>query len=128
MIGERIKELRQTLGSNQQKFGAKIGMSQTAIAKYEADLREPPETVILSIIREYGCSETWLRTGEGEMFPDLTWQTKVAAYVGRVLTEAGAGAELQQAALDFFATVPPEIWDVMGEKAKEVLDRHFPEK
>lgn len=128
MIGERIKELRKAMGCTQQKFGAKIGMSQTTIAKYEADLREVPETVILSIIREYGCSETWLRTGEGEMFPDLTWQTKVAAYVGRVLTEAGAGAELQQAALDFFATVPPEIWDVMGEKAKEVLSRHFPEK
>ena len=64
----RIKELRKSLGLNQTEFGSRLGVAQSTVGGWEGGFREVPESIILSIVREFGCSETWLRTGEGEMF------------------------------------------------------------
>lgn len=63
----RIKELRKSLGLNQSEFAEKIGMVPSAISNYEAGTRVPSDAIIKSICREFGVSETWLRTGAGEM-------------------------------------------------------------
>ena len=63
----RIKELRKSLGLNQTEFGAKIGVATSAISGYELGTISPSNAIIKSICREYGVSETWLRTGAGEM-------------------------------------------------------------
>lgn len=68
---DRIKELRRELGLNQTDFGSRIGVKQTTVAGYENGTRAPLDTVITSICREFNVSETWLRTGEGEMFNQL---------------------------------------------------------
>lgn len=67
-MNQRIKAIRSALGMNQTEFGERIGVKQTTIAGYENGSRTPSDAVILSISREFGISETWLRTGDGEMF------------------------------------------------------------
>ena len=64
---DRIKELRKSLNLTQTEFGAKIGVTTSAISGYELGTRVPSDAIILSICREYGISDTWLRTGYGEM-------------------------------------------------------------
>lgn len=68
MIGERIKKLRKTLDLTQQGFCERIGIKRNTIAKYETNRGEPIDAVVSLICREFNVSETWLRTGEGEMF------------------------------------------------------------
>lgn len=63
----RIKELRKSLGLNQTEFGAKIGVATSAISGYELGTISPSNAIIKSICREFRVSETWLRTGAGEM-------------------------------------------------------------
>ena len=58
------------------------------------------------------------------MFRERSWQEEVAKYVGEVRSSQGAGAELQKMILEFFAKIPQDMWDELGEKAKEVLDNH----
>lgn len=70
-MNERIKQLRLALGLNQSDFGERIKVKQTTIAGYESGARVPRDSVIASICRLYNVNETWLRTGEGEMFLDL---------------------------------------------------------
>lgn len=67
-MNERIKQIRKELNLNQTEFGAKIGLTQGAIAGYETGKRVPIDAVILSICNTFGVNETWLRTGTGEMF------------------------------------------------------------
>lgn len=67
-MNQRIKAIRSALGMNQTEFGERIGVKQTTIAGYENGSRTPSDAVILSISREFEISETWLRTGDGEMF------------------------------------------------------------
>lgn len=70
MIGldERIKKLRKALDLTQREFGDRIGVKPNTIATYEIGRNQPIDAVISLICREFNVSETWLRTGEGEMF------------------------------------------------------------
>ncbi len=67
-IGNRIRLIRKQAGLNQTEFGAKIGLKQTAIGLYENDQRGVADRTILLICEKFGINETWLRTGNGEMF------------------------------------------------------------
>lgn len=70
-MNERIKELRKILELNQTDFGNRIGIKQGSVAAYESGARIPIDAVIISICREFGVNEEWLRSGEGEMFCKL---------------------------------------------------------
>ena len=65
---ERLKKLRKALDLTQQEFADRIGISRGNIATYETRDGSPGSSVINLICREFNVSETWLRTGEGEMF------------------------------------------------------------
>ena len=66
-LNERLKKLRKALDLTQQEFADRIGVKRNTIATYEIGRNTPLDAVIASICREFNVSETWLRTGEGEM-------------------------------------------------------------
>lgn len=68
--GERIKEIRKTLGLTLEKFGEKLGVTKTAISRIEKGERGLTEQMTKSICREFSVDYIWLTTGEGEMFVD----------------------------------------------------------
>lgn len=69
---------------SQAEMASKIGVTGPAIARYEAGNREIPESMILSICREFNVNRAWLESGEGEMFasrdPDATIDKIVERY------------------------------------------------
>lgn len=67
-MNERLKKLRKALDLTQQEFGDRIGIKRNTLANYEIGRNEPIDAVINLICREFNVSETWLRTGDGEMF------------------------------------------------------------
>ena len=84
-MNERIRLLRKELGLNQSDFGNKIGVKQGTVAGYESGARTPLDAVVSSICREFDVNEEWLRTGEGEMFEQMTEQQKLLKYTGMLL-------------------------------------------
>lgn len=72
-MNERIKQIRRELGLTQTEFAERIGLKQNSIALIESGKRNISDQAILSICREYGVNEEWLRTGIGEkMTPDAS--------------------------------------------------------
>lgn len=67
-MNERIKELRLTLGLSLEAFAARIGLGKSSLSKAERGKNGISNSIVLSICREYGVNETWLRTGKGAMF------------------------------------------------------------
>ena len=65
---ERVMKLRNHLKMSQEEFGKKIGLTRFTISNLESGKRNITERVIADICREYRVNESWLRTGEGEMF------------------------------------------------------------
>lgn len=70
-MNTRISNIRKALGLTQEKFAARIGLTRNFVWMIEKGERVPSDRTISDICREFNVSETWLRTGEGEMFNQL---------------------------------------------------------
>jgi len=68
--GERVREVRKTLGLTLDKFGGHIGIKKSALSSIENGKSNLTDANIKSICREFGVDYIWLTTGEGNMFVD----------------------------------------------------------
>ena len=68
--GERIREVRNTLGLTLEKFGDRLGVTKVAISNIEKGKRNLTEQMTKAICREFNVDYMWLTTGDGEMFID----------------------------------------------------------
>ena len=84
---DRIRKIRRDLDLTQQEFADRIGIKRNTIANYETGRNEPIDSVVSLICREFGVNEEWLRTGEGEMFEQITEQQKLLKYTGMLLKD-----------------------------------------
>lgn len=84
-MNERLKKLRKTLDLTQQEFADKIGSKRNTIAKYETDTNVPSAAVISLICREFNVNENWLRTGEGDMFMEMSRDEQIEEFIGDLL-------------------------------------------
>jgi transcriptional regulator with XRE-family HTH domain len=71
-MNKRLKELRKTLKLNQSDFAAKIGIAQSGYSQIETGENALTEQNIKLICFIYGVNDSWLRTGEGEMFSRMS--------------------------------------------------------
>jgi len=78
LINQRIKELRQKIGLNQRDFSKLLSLSGGYISGVEINLRKVNDRLIKLIIAEFGVSEEWLRSGNGEMFMEEKSDVKAA--------------------------------------------------
>lgn len=84
-MNNRIKEIRKTKNLTQVEFAARLGLKQNSIAQIEMGKRNPSDQVILSICREFGVNELWLRTGEGAMEKQLDRYQELSAFFGDLM-------------------------------------------
>lgn len=87
-MNTRFKELRKRLALNQEEMGNKLGVTNTAISKWENGERGIPDSAIISICREFGVNEVWLRTGVGDMFRPRSEAAELAELVSTRLVDA----------------------------------------
>lgn len=67
-INERVKMIRKAIGLNQTSFGKRIAIAQGYLTNIENGRRDVTEKTLKLICLEFNVNESWLRTGEGEMF------------------------------------------------------------
>lgn len=67
-IGQRIKQVRKESGLTQAKFADRLNLKKSTVGNYEVGLLIPSDRTIADICRVFDINETWLRTGEGEMY------------------------------------------------------------
>lgn len=79
---DRIKALRKKLGLTQQAIADVAGIKRNTVAQYEMGRNEPTSAVITLICKTYNVNETWLRTGEGEMFVQRTRSQEIVDFMG----------------------------------------------
>lgn len=82
---ERLLQLRKALNKTQDEFGKDVGVSRSVIKNIEYNLTEPKPTFVTLICRTYGVSQTWLETGEGDMFEPQTQDEELAQLFGDLL-------------------------------------------
>ena len=109
-IGERIKQVRMTSGLSQEKFGAKIKIKGPSVSTIESGKSNASDQTISLICKEFGVSETWLRTGEGEMMVPRTDDEKITELLDDVLASK---PDVRRRLISALARLDPEDWDLI---------------
>lgn len=88
-LNERLKKLRKILDMTQQEFADKVGTPRDNIGGYETGRRKPSDAVISLICKtdfsRGRVNENWLRTGEGDMFTEMSRDEQIEKFVGDLL-------------------------------------------
>ena len=117
-LNERIKKLRKVLDLTQREFADRIGIKQNSVALIEGG-RNTSDQTIISICREFNVNETWLRTGEGEMFVAQTREDEIAAAVQRLMS--GESADFKRRLITALSTLKEEHWELLEQKLLEIV-------
>ena len=116
----RLKAVRKAVGLTQQEFADRLGIKRGAVANYEIGRNDPIDAVISLICREFGVNETWLRTGEGEMFAPVDPENQLMEWAGRVLADSSDSFRARFVRMMMGLT--DTEWAVLEEKARQLLD------
>lgn len=125
-MNERIKLLRKALELNQTDFGARIGVKQGTVAAYESGARVPLDSVIVSICREFGVSESWLRSGEGDMFLQLSREEEITKFCKSIIRDPDS--EFQRQFVSVLARLEPAQWQLLSDMADKLLAQRDAQK
>lgn len=83
---KRIAAIIKHYGLTNTTFGKRIGLSQPRISAFINGKAVPSDRTIADICREFGVSEHWLRTGEGEMLVLTDAETELADFCADILS------------------------------------------
>lgn len=119
-MNDRIKQIRKKAGLTQIEFGERIGVKGNTVTGYETGLRSPTNAVIKSICEAFSVNETWLRTGEGEMFVQLNHKEKTVRFMADVAKLNGLDPEegLIARMIDFLSDMSVEEWKMIATLAE----------
>ena len=98
--GDRVKEIRKSLGLTLEKFGQRIGVGKSTISDIENGRRSLSEHMTKSICREFGVDYMWLTTlGKGKclLIPTMIfWRPSTGSWQGKMnfIRNCCAGAPL----------------------------------
>ena len=117
-IGERVKELRKQVNLTQQAFADRLNLKRNTVGSYEVNVVEPSDRTISDICREFNVNETWLRTGEGEMFNQITRSEKITAFLADIT--ADEGDDFKRRFVEMLAELEPEDWKLLERMAEKL--------
>ena len=119
---KRLKKLRNELEMTQQEFADVLGTARGNISAYEVGKNAPSDAVISLICKtdfpKGRVNETWLRTGEGEMFIEASRDEQIAAFVGGILKDEEY--TFQKKFISMLAALDESDWEVL-QKMVELL-------
>lgn len=121
--GERIKELRKYLDLTMEKFGERLGVGKTAISKLENNERNLTDQMAISICREFNVNETWLRTGEGDMFEPMSRGETIAQFAGELMKDEDDS--FRRRLIEALAQLDEKEWEILEGIAKKLTKKDW---
>ena len=115
--GERVNEVRKSLGLTLEKFGEKLGVTKTTISRIEKGVNNLTDQMAISICREYNVNYDYLMYGEGEMFDDLP-QT----IVDELCTQYELN-DFDKALVEMYVSLPAESRERIKEYMKQLVKK-----
>ncbi len=119
-IGERIKAVRKAKGLTQVQFADMIGIAGASLSLLESGRNNPSRQTIMAICSQFGISEEWISTGDGEMFEELDPDEELMRFVGTITKDDSHPLNRLARIL---AHLPPEGIELINQAVEYLLDR-----
>lgn len=121
MMKDRINFIIQEQNISKAKFAERLNISQAYVSQLCSGVRGPSDRTITDICREFGCNETWLRTGEGEPYREESRQEQIMRFA--VQTVKGSD-EFRKAFVSMLAKLDPEDWENLSRIFTKLTDEY----
>ena len=102
----------------QQAFADRLNLKRNTVGSYEVNVVEPSDRTISDICREFNVNETWLRTGEGEMFNQITRSEKITSFLTEITEDEGD--DFKRRFVEMLAELEPEDWKLLERMAEKL--------
>ena len=123
-MNNRFKTLRTSLNKSQEEFGKILGLSKSGVSEIESGRRNVTEQhiIMLKNHREPNwkiINETWLRTGEEEMFVPTTRENEIAQLTMQCLEDEPDS--FRNRLVSALARLSEDEWAVLEKVAKDLV-------
>lgn len=119
-MNERIKQLISSLDIKRAEFARRLNLSQPFVSELCSGAKAPSDRTVQDICREFHVSEPWLRTGEGEMFVQLSRDEEIAAFMGRVMR--GEQPDFRRRLISVLSKLDTEEWELLERMALKLVE------
>jgi len=110
--------VRKSLDLTQQEFADRLNVKRNTVATYERGKSNPSDAAVNLICREFNVNEAWLRTGEGEMFVQLTKAQEIADFMTPLLSDESDG--FKRRFITMLSRLDESDWLVLAKMAEEM--------
>ena len=118
-MNERIKQIREYLEMSRSEFGKKLGVSGDVVNNLERGRVEIKEDRIKLVCSVFGVDESWLRTGNGEMYQSSTKNQEISDFLNDVMELDDK--KFKKRFIESFARLDENDWKHIVENAKKLL-------
>ena len=119
-INSRIAAVINASGLTKTAFAERLKVSQQHISRLAKD-GTPSDRTIVDICREFGVSEHWLRTGDGEMFVRLSREEEITKFAMSIVRNPDS--EFQRQLLATMAKLEPAQWKLMEQMLDNLISQ-----
>lgn len=118
-INQRMKMVRKSVGLTINEFGARLGVSGASVSMTENGKNGVSEQNVRAIVREFNVNETWFRTGEGEMFNELSSPEQISIFLGDILKDDNT---FRLRLISVLARMEPDEWAMLEKRLTEITE------
>ena len=121
---ERIKQVRKSIGEQgktQDSFANCLGISKQNLSSYEIGRRTPSDAVIHLICNKFNVNEDWLRTGEGDMFVEMSRKDKLLKWATEALSDVSD--DNKKRFVDVLDALDVDDWEILANMAETMANR-----
>lgn len=105
-MNQRVKAVRKDQKMTQVEFGKKLRLSKNYLSNIETGLYPISDKFIDEMCHTFHVNENWLRTGDGDMYMEMTKEEKIADIAARMYKDDGS--EYRQILIEAVMEVPVE--------------------
>ena len=114
-MNQRMKMVREALGMSQANFAESADIGLGVIKNIDSNRTEPNDHFYNVLCARYNINRTWLETGEGEMFVEMSRAEKIGRFVADVLEDEPDS--FRRKLIDILIELDADGWQKLKEAA-----------
>lgn len=118
-IAQRISEILAAKGLSKTKFANDLKLSNAFVSELCSGRKAPSDRTIQDICDKFGVNEVWLRTGDGEMFRQMSRDEEITKFIAETLSGSN---EFKSRLIAALARLDESDWEHLEKVARKMLE------
>ena len=123
---EKIRSIRTEMGLSMDQFGAKLGVSGTAISLIESGKNNVSARIKMSAIKILGVNPDYFDRDDVKIFPQKTKKEEIEVFFKEL--QASDASDFRTTMISVLAQLGSDEWAILEKITRRLLDAHAESK